>query len=162
MAALMAAPATAALADMHSEPTTKALGLGQLVLILVLDPLLQDLPHRNRTDPSTAHRVPHQLPPVAHGGHGARAPRQRDNPDVADSPKELSRARTAPPDAWPLAAPPPTRARASQPVLATARCPPTTARPRPTTPHSRPQAPRTKPPGTRKLVHWLGREYLHL
>jgi hypothetical protein len=44
MTALTATPAAAALANVHSEPTTNPLGLGQLVLILELDPLLHDLP----------------------------------------------------------------------------------------------------------------------
>lgn len=44
MTALMAAPAAAAFADMHPEPAADRLGLGQLVLILELDPLLFDLP----------------------------------------------------------------------------------------------------------------------
>ena len=42
--ALMPAPAAAALADMHSEPAAQPPRLGQLVLILVLGPLLLDLP----------------------------------------------------------------------------------------------------------------------
>ena len=44
MMALMPAPATAALPDMHSEPPTHPPRLGQLVLILVLDPVFLDLP----------------------------------------------------------------------------------------------------------------------
>ena len=43
MTALMPATATAALADMHSEPPTDPPGLGQVVLILVLDPVFLDL-----------------------------------------------------------------------------------------------------------------------
>ena len=44
MTALMPAPAAAALADMHREPATQPPRLGKLILILVLDPLLLDLP----------------------------------------------------------------------------------------------------------------------
>ena len=43
MTALMPAPATRALPDVHSEPTTDPPRLGQLILILVLDPVLLDL-----------------------------------------------------------------------------------------------------------------------
>ena len=44
MTALMPATTTPTLADMHSEPTTEPPRLGQLVLILVLDPVMLDLP----------------------------------------------------------------------------------------------------------------------
>ena len=44
MTALMAAPAAAALTDMHRKPATDRPWLGQLVLILELDPLLANLP----------------------------------------------------------------------------------------------------------------------
>jgi hypothetical protein len=44
MTALMPPPATAARSDMHSEPATHTPRLGQLVLILELDPVLLDLP----------------------------------------------------------------------------------------------------------------------
>jgi hypothetical protein len=44
VAALVATPAAAALADMHHEPATQPPRHGQLILILVLDPLLLDLP----------------------------------------------------------------------------------------------------------------------
>ena len=44
MTALMAAPTTPALADMHSEPTTHPPRLGQLVLILILAAHMIDLP----------------------------------------------------------------------------------------------------------------------
>ena len=40
----MAAPAAAALADMHGEPAAHPPRLRQLILILELDPLLEDLP----------------------------------------------------------------------------------------------------------------------
>jgi hypothetical protein len=40
----MTAPATRTFADMDSEPATDRPRLGQLVLILKLDPLLLDLP----------------------------------------------------------------------------------------------------------------------
>jgi hypothetical protein len=42
--ALMSATTTPALSDMHSEPPTNRPRLGQLVLILVLGPLVLDLP----------------------------------------------------------------------------------------------------------------------
>lgn len=44
MTSLVAAPAATALANMNREATTDRSRLGQLLLILVLDPLLQDLP----------------------------------------------------------------------------------------------------------------------
>ena len=44
MPALMTTPATAALADMHREPAAHPPRLRQLILILELDPLLEDLP----------------------------------------------------------------------------------------------------------------------
>jgi hypothetical protein len=40
----MPATTTPTLADMHSEPTTEPPRLGQLILILVLDPVMLDLP----------------------------------------------------------------------------------------------------------------------
>jgi hypothetical protein len=42
--ALMPTPATPALPDMHSEPPADRPRLGQLVLILVLGPVVLDLP----------------------------------------------------------------------------------------------------------------------
>ena len=44
MTALMPTPAAAALADMHSEPSTDPPRLGQLVLILILSVVVLDLP----------------------------------------------------------------------------------------------------------------------
>lgn len=44
MTSLMATPTAAALADMHPKPPADRPGLGQLVLILKLDPLVLDLP----------------------------------------------------------------------------------------------------------------------
>ena len=44
MTALMPTPATATLPDMHNEPPADRPRLGQLLLILVLGPLVLDLP----------------------------------------------------------------------------------------------------------------------
>src|SRR5205823_6313523 len=144
VAALMAAPTTGALADMHREATTDRPWLGQLVLILVLDPLLQDLP--TALAPLTKRRVellinlPRRLTVTMPRTH-----RQTADLPGADFSTALP-ARTVAPDAWPRAAPPPARPRASPLVSATGRSPRTNGLPRPTTTRSQRPTSSTAPP----------------
>ena len=82
----MTAPAALAPTDVHRAAATVRTRLGQLLVILVDDALMTNLPAAPRTDPEAAPQAPHQPPPPPAGAVprsmvrdlvlGLRAPRR--------------------------------------------------------------------------------------